>query len=112
MQKQDKKSEKTAAPISEEKRQKKMQVRKKLKYGGIATAVTVIFVAVVVLLNVVVAQVCKRNPDAVLDLTTANLYEISDDTVDYIKNLDQDVEIAISSEESTFQSDKYYKMIS
>ena len=71
MQKQDKKSEKTAAPISEEKRQKKMQVRKKLKYGGIATAVTVIFVAVVVLLNVVVAQVCKRNPDAVLDLTTA-----------------------------------------
>ena len=112
MQKQDKKSEKTAAPISEEKRQKKMQVRKKLKYGGIATAVTVIFVAVVVLLNVVVAQVCKRNPDAVLDLTTANLYEISDDTVDYIKNLDQDVEIAISSEESTFQSEKYYKMIS
>lgn len=112
MQKQDKKSEKTAAPISEEKRQKKMQVRKKLKYGGIATAVTVIFVAVVALLNVVVAQVCKRNPDAVLDLTTANLYEISDDTVDYIKNLDQDVEIAISSEESTFQSDKYYKMIS
>ena len=112
MQKQDKKSEKTAAPISEEKRQKKMQVRKKLKYGGIATAVTVIFVAVVVLLNVIVAQVCKRNPDAVLDLTTANLYEISDDTVDYIKNLDQDVEIAISSEESTFQSDKYYKMIS
>ncbi|WP_455124302.1 Gldg family protein [Ruminococcus sp.] len=112
MQKQDKKSEKTAAPIPEEKRQKKMQVRKKLKYGGIATAVTVIFVAVVVLLNVVVAQVCKRNPDAVLDLTTANLYEISDDTVDYIKNLDQDVEIAISSEESTFQSDKYYKMIS
>lgn len=112
MQKQDKKSEKTAAPISEEKRQKKMQVRKKLKYGGIATAVTVIFVAVVVLLNFVVAQVCKRNPDAVLDLTTANLYEISDDTVDYIKNLDQDVEIAISSEESTFQSDKYYKMIS
>lgn len=112
MQKQDKKSEKTAAPISEEKRQKKMQVRKELKYGGIATAVTVIFVAVVVLLNVVVAQVCKRNPDAVLDLTTANLYEISDDTVDYIKNLDQDVEIAISSEESTFQSDKYYKMIS
>ena len=112
MQKQDKKSEKTAAPISEEKRQKKMQVRKKLKYGGIATAVTVIFVAVVVLLNVVVAQVCKRNPDAVLDLTTANLYEISDDTVDYIKNLDQDVEIAISSEESTFQSDKYYEMIS
>ena len=112
MQKQDKKSEKTAAPISEEKRQKKMHVRKKLKYGGIATAVTVIFVAVVVLLNVVVAQVCKRNPDAVLDLTTANLYEISDDTVDYIKNLDQDVEIAISSEESTFQSDKYYKMIS
>ena len=84
MQKQDKKSEKTAAPISEEKRQKKMQVRKKLKYGGIATAVTVIFVAVVVLLNVVVAQGCKRNPDAVLDLTTATLYAMTPSTISRI----------------------------
>lgn len=102
---------KAAAPMSEEKRQNKLKRRKKLKYGSLATAVTVIFVAVVVLVNVVVSLIGDRFPDAVLDLTTSNVYDISDETLDYIRDLDQDVEIAVSSDESTFQTDKYNKMI-
>lgn len=100
-----------AASVSEEKQQKKLKMRKKLKYGSLATAVTVIFVAVVVLVNVIVTQVGKRFPNAVLDLTTSNVYEIGDETVEYIRNLDQDVEIAISADESNFETDKYNKMI-
>lgn len=111
MQNKKEKAEQSAAQMSDEKRQKKLKNRKKLKYGGLATAVTVIFVAVVVLVNVVVSQIGKRFPDVVLDLTTANVYEISDETMDYIRDLDQDVEIAVSAEESTFQTDKYNKMI-
>lgn len=102
---------KAATPMSEEKRQNKLKRRKKLKYGSLATAVTVIFVAVVVLVNVVVSLIGDRFPDAVLDLTTSNVYDISDETLDYIRDLDQDVEIAVSSDESTFQTDKYNKMI-
>ncbi|WP_298482274.1 GldG family protein [uncultured Ruminococcus sp.] len=102
---------KAATPMSEEKRQNKLKRRKKLKYGSLATAVTVIFVAVVVLVNVVVSLIGNRFPDAVLDLTTSNVYDISDETLDYIRDLDQDVEIAVSSDESTFQTDKYNKMI-
>lgn len=104
------KKEKTTE-ASLEKQQKKLKNRKKLKYGGLATAITVIFVAVVVLVNVVVTQLDKRFPNAKLDLTTANLYEISDETLDYIRNLDKDVDVAISSDEATFTSDKYNKMI-
>ncbi len=100
------------AVISEEKRQKKLKLRKKLKYGSLATTVTVIFVAVVVLVNVVVSLLGNRFPDLVLDLTTSNVYEIGEETLDYIKNLDQDVEIAISVDESNFTTDKYNKMIS
>ncbi|WP_295217452.1 GldG family protein [Ruminococcus sp.] len=103
---------KAAAPMSEEKRQNKLKRRKKLKYGGLATAVTAIFVVVVILVNVIVSLIGNRFPNAVLDLTTSNVYEISDETLDYIRDLDQDVEIAVSSDESTFQTDKYYKMIS
>ena len=66
------KKEKTTE-ASLEKQQKKLKNRKKLKYGGLATAITVIFVAVVVLVNVVVTQLDKRFPNAKLDLTTANL---------------------------------------
>ena len=90
---------------------KKLKNRKKLKYGGLATAITVIFVAVVVLVNVVVTQIGKRYPDFKLDLTTANLYAISDETLNYIRNMEKDVDIAISSDEATFTSDKNNKMI-
>ena len=99
------------AEASLEKQHKKLKNRKKLKYGGLATAITVIFVAVVVLVNVVVTQIGKRYPDFKLDLTTANLYAISDETLDYIRNMDKDVDIAISSDEATFTSDKNNKMI-
>ena len=57
------KKEKTTE-ASLEKQQKKLKNRKKLKYGGLATAITVIFVAVVVLVNVVVTQLDKRFPNA------------------------------------------------
>lgn len=103
--------EKTSTGASLEKQQKKLKNRKKLKYGGLATAITVIFVAVVVLVNVVVTQIGKRYPDFKLDLTTANLYEISDETLNYIRDMDKDVDIAISSDEATFTSDKNNKMI-
>lgn len=95
-----------------EKRQKKLQRRKKLKYGTLATVVTAIVIAVVVLVNVVVSLLCDRYPATTFDLTTTNVYDISDETLDYIKNLDQDVDIAVSAEESNFNSDKYDKMIS
>lgn len=107
-----KKSEVADSAALDEKRQNKLKRRKKLKYGGVATAVTVIFVAVVVLVNVIATQLGKRYPNVKLDLTTSNVYEISDETLDYIKNLQQDVTIAISAEESNFQTDKYNKMVS
>ncbi len=92
----------TPDTLSEEKRQKKLRRRRKWKYGSLATVVTIIFVVVVVLINVIVGALGNRYPGMTLDLTTANLYEISDETLDYIKNLDVDVEIAVSAEESNF----------
>ena len=111
MENQENKQAKKEKALSEEKRQQRLKIRKKLKYGGLATTVTVIVIAVIVLLNVVVTQVAKRYPDAVLDLTTSSMYKISDETLDYIKNLDKDVEIAVSLEESNLETDPTYKVI-
>ena len=91
--------------------QKKAKNRKKLKYGSLATGITIIFVAVVVLVNVVVSQLVDRYPNLKLDLTTNNIYEISDETMDYIKNLNQKVEIGVSVEESSMDGNQNYKMI-
>ncbi len=90
---------------------KQKQRKKKMKYGSVAVAITLIVTAIVVLLNVVVGLLVERYPGAKLDLTTSNLYEVSDETIDYIKNLDTTVEIAVSSEKSTLEKDSYLKMV-
>ena len=84
---------------SNEKQNKKLKMRKKLKYGSIATAVTAIVIVVVVLINILVSMLA----DVRLDLTSDKVYAVSEETIDYVKNLDQDVEIAISVEQETIK---------
>lgn len=90
--------------------EKKHKNRKKLKYGSIATAITVVFIAAVVLLNIIVKAVSNQY-NLKLDLTSAKLYEISDSTLDYMKNLNQDVEIACTYKESEMQTNENMKMV-
>ena len=70
---------------SNEKQNKKLKMRKKLKYGSIATAVTAIVIVVVVLINILVSMLA----DVRLDLTSDKVYAVSEETIDYVKNLDQ-----------------------
>lgn len=63
--------------------------RKTLKQGSYSSVMTVIFLAVVVVVNLIVAEL----PSSVkqIDVSTQKLYTISDDTKEMVKNLDQDV---------------------
>lgn len=83
-----------------DKQRKKLKMRKKLKYGSMATAITAVVIVVVVLINVLVSMLA----DIRLDLTTDNVYDVSEETIDYIKNLDKDVDIAISVQKDTIKS--------
>ena len=65
-----------AAKEAKPEKVKKPRNRKKLKYGALATGITVVFIAAVVLLNVLVSVVMDRYPLKV-DLTSSKLYEIS-----------------------------------
>lgn len=95
-----------------QKQKQRLQRKKKMKYGGMATAITLIVTAIVILINVVVGLLVERYPNFKLDLTTSNLYAVSEETIDYVKHLDTDVEIAVSSEKSTLEGDSYLKMVS
>ena len=89
---------------------KKPKNRKKLKYGALATGITAVFIAAVVLVNVVVSVVMDRYPLKV-DLTSSKLYEISQDSIDYVKNLSKDVKILVLAEESYFTTNNYMKIV-
>ncbi len=83
-----------------DKQRKRLKMRKKLKYGSMATAITAVVIVVIILVNVLVSMLT----DVRLDLTTDNVYDVSEETIDYVKNLDKDVEIAISVEKDTIKS--------
>lgn len=85
--------------------------KRKFKYGSLATAITVIFIAAVVLLNVLASQLTDRY-GLKIDTTKEQLFEISDETIDYLKTLNEDIEIAVMTDEETLDNGSiYYKLV-
>ena len=83
---------------------------RKLKYGTMATVITAIVIAIVIIINIIMGVLMKRYP-VKLDLTTDKRYELCDETVDFLKNMDKDVEIAVMYPEETLAQYTYYNMI-
>ncbi|HBG77023.1 MAG TPA: ABC transporter [Clostridiales bacterium] len=69
---------------------------KKFKYGGYATLITVIVIAAVIVVNLVSDRIPLR-----IDLTQNQLYTLSEQTEDVLKNLKDDVTIYYVGEQSS-----------
>ncbi|MBS6444922.1 MAG: GldG family protein [Ruminococcus sp.] len=89
------------------KKDKKPLNTKKLKYGTLATVFTVIVVAIVVAINIIAQDVTERF-DLTMDLTDNDIYTVSQDTIDYLKDLNQKVEITVLADESAFENNAIY----
>ncbi|MCM1226904.1 MAG: Gldg family protein [Clostridium sp.] len=77
--------------------------KKKLKYGTLATIITVVFIAVIVVLNLIAGVLTDRK-GLKIDLTKEQYYDISQESIDYIKTIKTDVEIAVTAKESSLES--------
>ena len=89
------------ASKSGEKR-KKLNIRH-LKYGSLATGLTALFIAAVVLVNIVATMLFDRFP-ITLDLTGDSIYTVSQETIDYIEGITVPVEITVMATEDNFRS--------
>lgn len=90
----------------EQKAPKKRRTRidtRRLRYGGMATAMTAAAVAVVVLVNIVAGILNDRFPIK-LDLTADKLYTLSDDSREIAKSVKKDTVITVFGEQSTFSN--------
>ena len=74
---------------------------RKLKYGGLATAFTAIFIVLIVLLNWGATVLVEKNPLRI-DVTDDALYSFSDETVEYLAELEQDIKISVLASEEEF----------
>jgi len=61
---------------------------KKFKYGGYATLMTAVVLAILIVVNLVVDQITFK-----LDLTENQMFSLSDQTIQILNNLDQEVNI-------------------
>jgi len=101
-------------PEKPKKEKKKMSAAtlKKLKYGSISTAITCIVVAVVIVVNILVSMLVEKYP-LKLDLTEDAKFEISEESISYLKELNQEVNFTVLMAESKFQtSGEAFKMVS
>lgn len=74
---------------------------RRLKHGTFATVMTVVFIAIVIIINMIMTALTERFPLNV-DLTSENIYQISDECKDYLKGLEKDVTITILANEGDF----------
>ena len=66
-----------------------------------STILTIVFVAVVVLVNIVATVLFDRYP-ITIDLTDEKIYSISEESEEYVKNIDVDTLITVFSDEEAF----------
>lgn len=84
---------------------------KKFKYGSMSVVVIVLVIVLVIIVNLICSMISKRSPIKI-DLTADNRYELSDESVDAIKNLKGDVEITVTFPKSDFASiGAYYQQM-
>lgn len=85
---------------------------RKAKYGSLSVAITAIFIAVIIGLNIIVSLVNARGVNMSLDLTADKIYKLTDDSIEQLKKLDKDVTIYVLAKEKELESaHEYYYQI-
>ncbi|MDR2376687.1 MAG: GldG family protein [Treponema sp.] len=75
--------------------------KRNVRYGFVSVCITMVVIAAIVLFNVLLTALFKRYP-LDIDLTEDQIFEISEETKDFLRDLDQDVNIYVLNTESVF----------
>ncbi len=81
---------------------------RRFKYGSFATLISVGFVAIVIILNIIASVLVERYP-LTIDMTSEQVFGLSNTTIDFLKELDEDVEIKVlANKEDYLNASEYY----
>lgn len=88
--------------ISNKKENRKLN-KKNLKHGSYSLGIAAVFIAIIVLLNLVIQELPSKYRE--IDLSTQKLYSIGDQTKKVLKNLNKDVTLYFIAQNGTESSD-------
>lgn len=94
--------------LIEQKKKKSFLSGNKFKRGGIATIMTVIFIAVVVVLNLLISLLSDRFPSLNVDMTAQKINTLSDQAVEVADKVDKDTTIYLIGKEDAYRNDAIY----
>lgn len=89
--------------LQKKSKEKRIQNKKNLKHGSYSMGAITIFIAIIVVLNLVLQEVPSKYRE--IDLSTQKLYSIGDQTKKVLKKLDKDVEIYYIAQSGSESSD-------
>lgn len=82
---------------------------KKFKFGSISTAITIILIASIVTINIIVGELSNKF-NLSIDVTKNKTFSLTEESVNFIKNINKDIEIIILNKESDFSNQNEYFM--
>ncbi|MDQ5983340.1 MAG: hypothetical protein RUMPE_00349 [Eubacteriales bacterium SKADARSKE-1] len=80
---------------------------RKFKHSSAASAITVLFVAIIVVLNIIVGSLGERL-NLSWDLTSNKAFTLTDQSINFLNTLNKDVEIILLNDETAFASQNEY----
>lgn len=84
----------------------KLKFMKKFKYGTIAAVTVVIVLAIVIVINLIMSMITEKYP-VKFDLTQDKRYELSQESIDFLKGMDEKAEIVVTLTEEELNSGGY-----
>ncbi len=100
-------SDKKIKKDKEKETPKKPANHKVLKHTTMATVLTVFFIAIVVMINIVASIIFDRYP-LTIDLTENSKYSISEESIEYVKGIDSEITVTVLADEEAFASVNEY----
>lgn len=81
---------------------------RRIKYGSMFYIIIALVLAIVVVINIMVSMVAKRSP-LKIDISPDNRYDLSEESINAMKNLTKDVEITVTSTKDYFEALRQYR---
>ena len=76
---------------------------RKARSGGIAIAITAVFICIIILVNVLAGVLVENFPNLKIDMTSTQAYQLQKDTVEYLSQIDKDITIYVLADEDSFK---------
>lgn len=76
---------------------------RRFKHGSLATVIAIGFLVLVIVINVAATLLLERYP-LTIDLTSDNRFQLTDESIAYIEDLDKDIKITVCADENEFKN--------